>query len=441
MYLIFSLIVIYLFYSCLTFYHKEIRGELNALANKSTVFINQFGDKTFDEIFSKMKIMNLINFFISIFIIVLLCFLLYEVINVLGFFDIYPKLVKNISLIYLQFSLMFLFLSVYFYRFQNIHYLNEEYVYWLPNCLLFGSILQILIAIISFVASSKKNNISLIVCVVFGTLYVSLLLVFAFIGTKNTKVINEYSEMRCPILQNFFHQNFTKKSCEKYNEINNDIEKLNCPKERIVTYWEGNLKLNLENTTNKYGCIDINCCFQNQNYIQTAQHILLIISFLGVGLTLIYIGSLVYLINYIDEGKWSLIDEKQSQLFILCFIFLTVILLNIILSFSADPQHSQNFNKLEKISNNPISTIQENYFSPVSVLMESKLINLYSLVYKDYIEKYTIIENYDECLNKQSSCNAINYKFEIMSDKYNLSIDKTDSEKYGIIIKHSNIFI
>ena len=439
MYLIIIWIIIYLFYSCLTFYYREIRGELNAIANKLTAFNNQFGNYiTFDEIFSKMKKMNIVNFCICLIIIILLCFLLYETLKVLGFFDICPKLVKYISLIYLQFSIMFLFLALYFYRFQNIYYLNREFVYWLPNCLVYGSIFQILISIIAFISSSNKNKIGLNICVAIGALYVSMLLVFSFISIKNVKTINEYSEMKCPSLQNFFNQKFMKKKCEKYNEINNSLEKLNCPKERIVTYWEKNIELSLNNSTNKYGCININCCFQIQNYIQTLQYILAVFCFTGVGLTLIYVGSLVYLINYLDEGKWSLIDEKQSQIFILCFIFSTIIIFNIILSYSSDPEHSPGFDQLKKVSNNSIDKIQKNYFSPISVLMESKLTNLSSIIYKDYIEKYTILENYDLCFDKRFSCNAVNYKFEIMSDKYNLSISKKDIEKYGIIVKDSN---
>ncbi len=71
-------------------------------------------------------------------------------------------------------------------------------------------------------------------------------MVFCFISVISVHPLNEYNDMKSPVFLSYFNIKYTNDnlSFQKYVSTSFTIDDLNCLKERIVTNWEYEIKLN-----------------------------------------------------------------------------------------------------------------------------------------------------------------------------------------------------
>ena len=437
LYLLLLLLVCYVIFglSCFVF-DSQIKPEVNSYANNNYLWQIVYQDYTYPQIIKYLTVFNILFGILSIFAIIDLSYLFYLLFKILGFFHIYQKIVKFLSMLYLQIGIILLFLSVYFLWFKDLSDLDDKFVRWLPKAILISSIAVIIVSIIAYIGSSNKDVKWLISCVILTTLFVAFFIVFFFITVISAHSIGQFDDMKCPKFINYFNKDYTinNLSCKKYLLIEDSIEKLNCPKERIVTNWEYNMNLTLidKKKETKYGCINISCCYELYNLIQSYLNYLVLICFFIEIFGLVLLGSCIYLINLIQEGTGYSVDEKTSQYFVYLFVgiisglFIYLLFKLNLPKFS--PSFTSKFSK-SKIKENDLDLL----IKPLSEINNDNdlLEKMTDLFDKENSKKHVIHENHENCHKNFYECKKLIYKVFVKSDIYPIEINEDRLRLYN----------
>ena len=413
--------------------------EVNSLANNTHQWSIAYNKMTYNEIVKYLQIFNALFGVLSAISIGILSYLFYISFTILGFFHIYQKIVQFTSMLYLQIGIALLYLSVWFKYFRDLAFIDEQFVHWLPKAVLISSIIVIFVSLIGYTGAANKSITWLIpTCIITG-LFLSMFMVFCFISVISGHSLNEYNDMKCPVFLSYFNFKYTNDnlSCQKYVSTSFSIDDLNCPKERIVTNWEYELKTQLtdEKKKIKYGCINMSCCYEIYNFIQSFHNYLTMICFITELFGLVFLGTLLYLINLIQQKGGYSVDEKTSQYFIYLFVgiiggfFIYLLIKMNVPSFS--PSFSNKFNdaKRDKNSNSdliftPMSIIKKNatFYSQTIELLESTI-----------IREYQIEE--DNC---GKNCNKLRYIANLTSDDSDIEVNEDKMKDNNLYYSYPN---
>ena len=415
--------------------------EVNSLANNTYQWSNAYNKMTYNEIIKYLQIFNALFGVLSAISIGILSYLFYISFTILGFFHIYQKIVQFTSMLYLQIGIALLYLSVWFKYFRDLAFIDEQFVHWLPKAVLISSIIVIFVSLIGYTGAANKNITWLIPTCIITSLFLSMFMVFCFISVISGHSLNEYNDMKCPVFLSYFNFKYTNDnlSCKKYVSTSFSIDDLNCPKERIVTNWEYELKTQLTAPEKKikYGCINMSCCYEIYNFIQSFHNYLTMICFITEFFGLVFLGTLIYLINLIQQKEGYSVDEKTSQYFIYLFVgiiggfFIYLLIKMNVPSFS--PSFSNKFNDAKKDKNTnydlmftPMSIIKKNYstYSETIELLESTI-----------IRDYEINEDKDNC---DKNCNKLSYIANLTSEDSNIEVNENKMKDNNLDYSYPN---
>ena len=415
--------------------------EVNSLANNTYQWSIAYNKMTYNEIVNYLQIFNAVFGVLSAISIGILSYLFYISFTILGFFHIYQKIVQFTSMLYLQIGIALLYLSVWFKYFRDLAFIDEQFVHWLPKAVLISSIIVIFVSLIGYTGAANKSITWLIpTCIITG-LFLSMFMVFCFISVISGHSLNEYSDMKCPVFLSYFNFKYTNDnlSCQKYVSTSFSIDDLNCPKERIVTNWEYELKTQLtdEKKKIKYGCINMSCCYEIYNFIQSFHNYLTMICFITEFFGLVFLGTLLYLINLIQQKGGYSVDEKTSQYFIYLFVgiiggfFIYLLIKMNVPSFS--PSFSNKFIDAKKDKNSNYDLM----FTPMSIIKKND--TTYSqtieLLESTIIRQYEINENKDYC---GQNCNKLRYIANLTSEDLDIEVIENKMRDNNLYYSYPN---
>ncbi len=416
--------------------------EVNSLANNTYQWSIAYEKMTYEEIIKYLQIFNAVFGFLSALSVGILSYLFYISFTILGYFHIYQKIVQFTSMLYLQIGIALLYLSIWFKHFKDLAFIDEQFVHWLPKAVLISSIIVIFVSLIGYTGAVNKSIAWLIPTCIITTLFLSMFMVFCFISVISGHSLNEYSDMKCPIFLSYFNHKYTNDnlSCQKYVSTSFSIEDLNCPKERIVTNWEYELKTELSNNDKKikYGCINMSCCYEIYNFIQSFHNYLTMICFITEFFGLVFLGTLLYLINLIQQKGAYSVDEKTSQYFIYLFVgiiggfFAYLIIKMNVPSFS--PSFSTKFTDRKNDKDN----INDLLFTPMSIIKKnsSSYTRTLDLLESTKERKYTIVENKKNCASR--GCNKVKYTANLTSDNFEIIVDEDKMKDFNLYYSFPN---
>ena len=441
MFLLLFTIVLYFVFGIGSFsFHSTVKSEVDSYANDRTQWIHIFNNYTYSKILSYLTSFIISFGVLSLLTIAAMSYLFYLSFRVLGYFQIYEKIVQFISMLFLMVGIVFFYLTIYMSWFKNLALIEEGFIQWLPVALILSSVTVIIISLFGYVGAKNKNKTWLVGTCIATALFTSMFVVFSFCAAISAKSLEKFSDNKCPMFIDYFNQKYIDDtlSCDKYIQTAKTIEELNCPKERIVTYWEYEIDKELsQSKTFMYGCINVSCCYKIYNFLQSFNNYITLICFVIVIFGLILIGTSVFLINLIQRQAVKGTNENRSQYFIYIFVGVIAIVFIVLLARMHMPKYSPSFsNKFnDTVLNNNLLELK---FNPYSVLKANK--TLTSIVYSDSIkelmEKNIIMENYTLCDDEDSGCVILTYSADITSDNYKISVDENLLRSGGYKVKY-----
>lgn len=439
MYLLMSVLVVHFIFTTASFsFHSTVKSEINTFANNKEEWVHIFNNYSYKKIISYLTSFIISFGALSLLSIGFVGYIFYLSFSVLGFFQIYQKIVQFISMLFLQVGIIFLYLTIYMSWFKNLSLLEESFIEWLPIALIVSSVIVILISLFGYVGAKNRNVTWLVVTCAATALFIAMFVVFSFCSAISAKSLQKFDDNKCPIFIDYFNEKYIEHtlSCEKYSQVANTINELNCPKERIVTYWENQINLPIEQKKFMYGCINMSCCYQNYNFIQGYNNYITILCFVIVIFGLILIGTSFFFINLLQKKFSVSANENKSQYFVYCFVGIITIIFIVLLARIQIPKYSPSFeNKFnETVEDNRNDVLLYNPFSVIKA-NTTYLDSLSNINLKDLMSQSVIYENFGHC-DESANCVLLTYFAEVSSDTYKIAINDYLVRDYGFTYKY-----
>lgn len=439
MYLLMSVLVVHFIFTIASFsFHSMVKSEINTFANDKEEWLHIFNNYSYKKIISYLTSFIISFGALSLISIGFVGYIFYLSFSVLGFFQIYQKIVQFISMLFLQVGIIFLYLTIYMSWFKNLSLLEESFIGWLPIALIVSSIIVILISLFGYVGAKNRNITWLVVTCAGTALFIAMFVVFSFCSAISAKSLQKFDDNKCPIFIDYFNEKYIDNtlSCSKYSQVAETINELNCPKERIVTYWENQIDLPIEEKKFMYGCINMSCCYQNYNFIQGYNNYITILCFVIVIFGLILIGTSFFFINLLQKKFSVSANENKSQYFVYCFVGIIAIIFIVLLARIHIPKYSPSFeNKFNEIIEDNRNDIL--IYNPFLVIKANTtyLDSLTNTNTKDLMSQNIIYENFEKC-DESTNCVTLTYFAEVSSDTYKIAINDELVNDYGFTYKY-----
>ena len=122
----------------------------------------------------------------------------------------------------------------------------------------------------------------------------------------------------------YFHKNFYEAfGCiKKYTSNTTDPSYLVCPKEQIVTVWEQNVGIDVEEQTELFGCLNESCCIAMISFVKGKFNFLSAFSIVAFFFTMVAIMTSQYMYRKIKKYQTQILSHKNDNyLFILMVVF------------------------------------------------------------------------------------------------------------------------
>ena len=444
MYLLMFVILIHFVFMISSFaFPSQVKTEINSYANSSTKWRDNYGILTYNEV-SKFLTSFVISFgFLSLLSCGVVGYLFYISFCILGFFRIYQKIVQFTSMLFIQLGIVFLYLTISLSWFKQLSLIEKNFVSWLPMSLIVSSSVVICIGIIGYVGATKKSVKILIAECVISILFIGTFIVFSICSVISANSLEKYGDYQCPVLMNYFNNDYVRENlkCDKYSQVEEEIDELNCPKSRIVLAWEVDTDKSLDNELKKhmYGCINMSCCYSVYDLAQSFTYYISIICFCLILFGLLLIGTTIFLVILIQEKRSVGADERASLYFIFCFVGVITIMFIILLSRVKSPKKSPNFiNKFWSIEGFDENILINNDL-PLSSMMMLKandtLMGKFTKSNADLLKSdNNIYEDYSLC---KDGCYNVKYSIEVTSD-FGIHVDEEYAKKKYYTIKHED---
>ena len=439
----------------LSFYKNNIKLDIKSRAYDKTKWRFYFQNKSFDKV---LKVYEQINKVIMVFGWLAVCILIISISLFIHFFSSYQfwkRIFQSISFLFGQISFLLLNVSSYCFQFRNITLLDEYKLNWVELGLIFVGIFGIIISAFYFYMFYTENIKYFKFFNYFGLLIIILSMVFTGGAKAFGLKFDDYKKASCNNLFKFISEDYLvkNKDCnQKYLFSQNNLEDIQCPKERIMINWEkteekiknGNI---LDNDYPVYGCINQYCCLKIYGKLKNGFNIQEILAFNQLFLYIILYFSGRYIKNRIGKLLEEEIIEKFNLLTLVAFNLIIYIICFIII-LSRPPTSKQNI--LNDIETQPIAS-QYSFLDKNLILLsdKNKLIeqtkNLWNELINNNFMEYTfdIIENNNDFNFEYfeyniSSNNLLIEKIIRDEDKNNeelidYKVDKCDDNKTDII--------
>ena len=421
-----------------------------------------FSDKNYSEIMSLFERSNIfflvcgwLNYLLMLFIAVYQSILLFS-------YRFMRSIIKILCFFAFQGGIYQMYLSMHCYRFRDITSLESVKISWATPGTIVTGIISILLSIFAFYVFFTENKRGIIILQLFCVVQWILLLIFTVgLGSIEDKFYN-YKKAKCNSLFKFISEDYLLKN--KFNGCNSkylftteDLDNIECPKERIMINWERteNLHTNFDNNDNNnniisinqekselfFGCINQACCLQIYFDIKNKFDLLFILSIHQT----IFFMELFFLSFYIHCNIENNLDEEISEkLNLLTFGIISLLIFVIILPFMITLPKASSQSKLNLIENNEVSE-SLSIINKENVKINAD--NLYKATNESFNEikegiknnfKYNLVLDYlnDNNFNFKLSM----YEYSFVTEGLDIMVDNNILKRINCINFESNYF-
>ena len=439
MYLLMFLIVLYFIFALATFsFHSQVKSEINSYANNRAEWEHIYKSFSYSKITSYLTSFIISFGVLSLISIGVVAYLFYLSFRIVGFFQIYQKIVQFITLIYLQLGIAFLYFSINMTWFKDLHLIQESYIPWLPTALLVSSVFVIVLSLFAYVGAKNKNVKWLIITCIVTALFISMFVVFAVCTAISAKSLEHFNDNHCPTFIDYFNEKYIHKNsgCDKYTQTATSIQALNCEKERIVTFWEHQMDVNVDDTSTSkefmYGCINISCCYKVYNFMESFHYYVNLFGFCLIVFGLVLIGCCFFFISLLQQNYIISAEETRSQYSVYCFVGVITLVFIVLLCRTHLPTYSPSF--ANKFKETPQPSDTDLLYVPFSVIKANKTLDdafSTSNIQND-LSKQIVNEDYSQCKKMQNAnCPMLHYVAEVRSDTYKVGVDENTAKALG----------
>ena len=446
-----------------TLYLNNTKLSIRGKAYDSNQWIELFSDKNYSEIMSLFERSNIfflvcgwLNYLLMLFIAIYQSYLLFS-------YRYMKSVIKILCFFAFQGGLYQIYLSMHCYRFRDITSLESVKISWVTPGTISTGVISIILSIFAFYVFFTENKRGIIILQLFCVLQWILLLIFTVgLGSIEDKFYN-YKKAKCNSLFKFISEDYLLKN--KFNGCNSkylftteELNNIECPKERIMINWErtenlfnnldnnGNdnnniISINEENNSLYFGCINQACCLQIYFDIKNKFDLLFILSIHQT----IFFMELFFICFYINCNIEDNLDEEISEkINFLAFGIITLLIFVVILPFMVTLPKASSQSKLNLIDNNEVS-------ESLSIINKDNIRidadSLYKATNESFNEikgkiindfKYNLIFDYlnDNNFNFKLSM----YEYSFVTEGLDIMIDNNILKKINCINFESNYF-
>ena len=436
MYLLMFLIVLYFIFALATFsFHSQVKSEINSYANNRDEWEHIYKNFSYSKITSYLTSFIISFGALSLVSIGVVAYLFYLSFRIVGFFQIYQKIVQFITLIYLQLGIAFLYFTINMTWFKDLHLIQPNYISWLPTALLISSLFVIVLSLFAYVGAKNKNVKWLIITCVVTALFISMFVVFAVCTAISAKSLEHFNDNQCPTFIDYFNEKYIHKNsgCDKYTQTAKTIQELNCQKERIVTFWESGMDVHVDDTSKEfmYGCVNISCCYKVYNFMESFHYYVNLFGFCLIVFGLVLIGCCFFFISLLQQNYVVSAEETRSQYSVYCFVGVITLVFIVLLCRTHLPKYSPSFANKFKETAQP--TDMDLMYIPFSVIKANKTLDdaFTNQNIQNDLSKQIINEDYSKCKKQNANCPMLHYVAEIRSDTYKVGVDENTAKALG----------
>ena len=328
----------------------------------------------------------------------------------------FKKIFNCCIMIYLQLIFVFIYFSSTCLKFKTVLRANENIKEWPIVGLFILSILLIIYNLFVFFSINLELKklclhlirINLLLFIIF-TIFIAFLL-------KNNKKFKNKNNTNCVNLFRYLDETFLmeKINCKsKYLFTFNDLNNVECPKNRIVLYWE-KMEKELDNKF-YYGCYNNTCCLNVYSFIKSNYNYLSLIgTFLIIFLILLFVIEIYFYINFNKKYDYGTKDKNIIKFYFFFATIVIIIIIILMIIYYKKPKVryvdkikiKENDKKYFLVPNEKLFS----YFNDISKNIE----NLFSSNLKETISNFTF--------NLENEKNNDYYKCYIKSNNINITI-------------------
>ena len=336
------------------------------------------------------------------------------------------RTLKKISncfiMIYLQLIFVFIYYSSTCLKFKTVLSINENIKEWPITCLFILSIVLIIYNLLVFFSINLELKklclhlirINLLLFIIFNIFIVFLL--------NNNKKFKNKNSTNCVDLFRYLDETFLleKIKCKsKYLFTFNDLNNVDCPKNRIVLYWE---KMEKELNNNfYYGCYDNTCCLNVYSFIKSIYNYLgLIAAFLIIFLIFFFVIEIYFYLNFNKKYDYGTKDKNiiKFYLFFVTIVIIIIIILIIIYYKKPKTRYIDQI-KIKENDKNDLLIPSEKIFSNFNIDslftknlndLNSNFIFNFQNEQNDYYKCYIVSNNINITINNINNNKIVNYR-------------------------------
>ena len=436
MYLLMFLIVLYFIFALATFsFHSQVRSEINSYANNREEWEHIYKSFSYSRITSYLTSFIISFGALSLVSIGVVACLFYLSFRIVGFFQIYQKIVQFVTLIYLQLGIAYLYFTINMTWFKDLSLIQPNYISWLPTALLVSSLFVIVLSLFAYVGAKNKNVKWLIITCVVTALFISMFVVFAVCTAISANSLEHFNDNQCPTFIDYFNEKYIHKNsgCDKYTQTAKTLQELNCQKERIVTFWESGMDVPVDDITKEfmYGCVNVSCCYKVYNFMESFHYYVNLFGFCLIVFGLVLIGCCFFFISLLQQNYVVSAEETRSQYSVYCFVGVITLVFIVLLCRTHLPKYSPSFANKFKETAQPTDT--DLLYTPFSVIKSNKTLDdmFTNQNIQNDLSKQIINEDYSKCKKQGATCPMLHYVAEIRSDAYKVGVDENTAKALG----------
>lgn len=321
-----------------------------------------------------------------------------------------------------------IYYGVYCIRLENLAKIDKAMPECFPEVLIFAGIASICISILGFVGSYYENKKVIHVFAILSVIS-SVLLLTTFIAS--ILISNSFTEnYECKDLLDNIGQNYAIEmlDCDKkYLFIQDSIDNMQCPKDRIVNAWEVDLGLNSDQQSEYYGCLDIGCCSKTFHAAKKNLNFISVTSFLIFILTVLISIGAFYMNDQLPHKTQFGISNKNIKIVLIVVASTIAIIILTFMTLIPEVKPSPFLSKPVEKSN--LQGVPESSVLQVDI----QKLNRRSAFLKNVMHNNTIItENKAPC---GENCLDVEYYYELSSNDGVFTANETLLQNANISIR------
>jgi hypothetical protein len=301
-----------------------------------------------------------------------------------------------------------LYYGVYCQKYRNFAKIDRGMPSWFPPTLIITAAITISLSILGFFGFFQENK-SIINIFSYLSVFITA---FTFTMFVSSAVFTSAfdTNVECKDLMDYFDQDFTMNNLgctRKYMFVQNNLDNIQCPRDRIVSAWEVNASKNIEDQVDAYGCVDASCCSKTfHKSKKTLKFITLILFIFSIITTFITVGSFFMDHKLTQLGNFVAFNQNLKWLLVVIALFIVIILVAFTFLIPNPPASSPSTDaQVTKADNNKLTS------SYVLPLDNNEIISTQFI--QDIIQKNAnITENKSNCT---INCPNLQYYFELSS--------------------------